>query len=186
MALRKRVYPERGGGVPSEKGGGVPTLEETMTSIFIRSFWRKMYNKNISLKKIFQSYKSLYTGHISLEILYCSPKPQANIGVLLMIDHKGFVENKCQCWRQGKISSPFKRECPEAFPFFIPLLAPKNMLFPTFSFRLIDPNDQFFTSGTTIGPFAISLSIKILMTFHSYVYFNLGSQSYLQNAVPNM
>ena len=24
------------------------------------------------------------------------------------------------------------------------------------------------------------------MTFHSYVYFNLGSQSYLQNAVPNM
>ena len=55
-------------------------------------------------------------------------------------------------------------------------------------FRFIDRKNEFFRLVTTIGPFASSLSIKLLMIFHHswYVYFNLGSQSYLQNAVQFM
>ena len=47
-----------------------------------------------------------------------------------MIDHKGFLENRCQRWSQEKINSPFKKEYIKAFPLFIPPSGSKKYAFP--------------------------------------------------------
>ena len=100
---------------------------------------------------------------------------------------------------QEKICSPFKRKY--STPFLLQKICfcrifnlwlkhrgeRGKTLFYLTVFWFIDRKNEFFRLVTTIGPFVSFLSIKLLMTIHSwYVYFNLGSQSYLQNAVPFM
>ena len=168
--------------------------------MFIKSFGRRFTMRIFDTQKIFQSYQSLYTVWKTRWKFY---------SVVLNNWRQRIRREQVSVLKQEKNQFLFKRQYPKAFPFFIPPSGSEKHAFAlplvfdwnTGSlsrkvtralvylrvFRLIDHKNQFFTLFTTIGPFAISSSIKTLMTRHSwYFYFNLGSQSYLQNAVPNM